>query len=286
MPEQWARLLMSSNISKQEQKKNPQAVLDVLKWFENSSKQRPNSKYMAEYKLYDNTTATTTATNSGNRICDERHFFSIGILINTCFALAASSLSHVSSTPSSTPTDSESHHSGQILHPIVSESSTQQSFHLTDISANEEASSDDSTPPPPPPISSRPERTKSIVCLYIACETCSRTLVKINPFFHSSIQYTRPLDDSDNLNINYQHQAQSVQNNLMNAAVAIKTLDRNKNNASNIYSPTSINYNLPTKLATSDALSKVAAQTPTKPTSPGKLAVESQPHTMNKIKLN
>lgn len=65
MPEQWARLLMSSNISKQEQKKNPQAVLDVLKWFENSSKQRPNSKYMAEYKLYDNTTATTTATNSG-----------------------------------------------------------------------------------------------------------------------------------------------------------------------------------------------------------------------------
>lgn len=65
MPDQWARLLMSSNISKQEQKKNPQAVLDVLKWFENSSKQRPNSKYMAEYKLYDNTTATTTATNSG-----------------------------------------------------------------------------------------------------------------------------------------------------------------------------------------------------------------------------
>lgn len=50
---------MSSNISKQEQKKNPQAVLDVLNWFENSSKQRPSSKYMI------NTTATTTATNSG-----------------------------------------------------------------------------------------------------------------------------------------------------------------------------------------------------------------------------
>lgn len=52
MPEAWARLLMNSNISKQEQKKNPQAVLDVLNWFDNSSKQRPNSKYM--------TTATTT----------------------------------------------------------------------------------------------------------------------------------------------------------------------------------------------------------------------------------
>lgn len=56
MPEAWARLLMSSNISKQEQKKNPQAVLDVLTWFENSSKERPNSKYMMN---------TTTTANSG-----------------------------------------------------------------------------------------------------------------------------------------------------------------------------------------------------------------------------
>ena len=46
MPEQWARLLMTSNISKQEQKKNPQAVLDVLNRFDNNSKQRPTSKYM------------------------------------------------------------------------------------------------------------------------------------------------------------------------------------------------------------------------------------------------
>lgn len=59
MPEAWARLLMNSNISKQEQKKNPQAVLDVLNWFENSSKQHPSSKYMVD------ATGTTTATNSG-----------------------------------------------------------------------------------------------------------------------------------------------------------------------------------------------------------------------------
>ncbi|XP_055319179.1 serine/threonine-protein kinase Pak isoform X2 [Sitodiplosis mosellana] len=217
MPEAWARLLMSSNISKQEQKKNPQAVLDVLNWFENSSKQRPSSKYMI------NTTATTTATNS------------------------ASSLSHVSSsTPSSTPTDSESHHSGQILHPaIISESSTQQSLQITDNSVNEEASSDDNAPPPPP-ISSRPERTKSI--------------------------YTRPLDETNLTEsaINYQHQAQSVQNNLMNASVAIKspTLDKNKNNASNIYSPNSINYNMQPKLANNAVLSKSSTQKPTSPVHP------------------
>lgn len=64
MPEAWARLLMNSNISKQEQKKNPQAVLDVLNWFDNSSKQRPNSKYM--------TTATTT--HSGKTIVPQHLF--------------------------------------------------------------------------------------------------------------------------------------------------------------------------------------------------------------------
>lgn len=51
-------LLMNSNISKIEQKKNPQAVLDVLNWFDNTSKQRPNSKYMTS-------AVHNTATNSG-----------------------------------------------------------------------------------------------------------------------------------------------------------------------------------------------------------------------------
>lgn len=51
MPEAWARLLMKSNISKQEQKKNPQAVLDVLNWFDNSSKEMESSKYMTTTKM-------------------------------------------------------------------------------------------------------------------------------------------------------------------------------------------------------------------------------------------
>ncbi|KAF5902433.1 serine/threonine-protein kinase PAK 1, partial [Clarias magur] len=46
MPEQWARLLQTSNITKLEQKKNPQAVLDVLKFYD--SKETVNSqKYMS-----------------------------------------------------------------------------------------------------------------------------------------------------------------------------------------------------------------------------------------------
>lgn len=79
MPEAWSRLLQSSNITKQEQKNNPQAVIDAITTFyDQQPKEQSNTKYM--------TKATTTTTHSG------------------------SSLSRVSSSsPSSTtPTDGES----------------------------------------------------------------------------------------------------------------------------------------------------------------------------------
>ena len=49
MPESWAKLLQDSNISKSEQKQNPQAVLDVLNYYDSSSKV---TKYMVstDYK--------------------------------------------------------------------------------------------------------------------------------------------------------------------------------------------------------------------------------------------
>lgn len=58
MPEAWARLLMAANISKQEQKNNPQAVLDVLKWYDASATQPPPSKYMTSAQMH--------TTHSGN----------------------------------------------------------------------------------------------------------------------------------------------------------------------------------------------------------------------------
>lgn len=61
MPEAWSRLLMNSNISKQEQKKNPQAVLDVLNWYDNTSKEPPNAKYMTK----------ATTTHSGELNCSQ-----------------------------------------------------------------------------------------------------------------------------------------------------------------------------------------------------------------------
>nr|NP_001138013.2 p21-activated kinase, isoform G [Drosophila melanogaster]NP_001262310.1 p21-activated kinase, isoform F [Drosophila melanogaster]NP_001262311.1 p21-activated kinase, isoform H [Drosophila melanogaster]NP_001262312.1 p21-activated kinase, isoform I [Drosophila melanogaster]ACL83472.2 p21-activated kinase, isoform G [Drosophila melanogaster]AGB95693.1 p21-activated kinase, isoform F [Drosophila melanogaster]AGB95694.1 p21-activated kinase, isoform H [Drosophila melanogaster]AGB95695.1 p21-a len=191
MPEAWARLLMNSNISKQEQKKNPQAVLDVLKWFDNTTKQRPSSKYM--------TNAITTHSGS--------------------------SLSRVSSSsPSSTPTDSELHGSnsggnligvqlgsmtlgpnannvavaGQILgnhyqqqqqhllqqqQPLLHQNHNQHHMgisqshsynfvgHTVSSSTSQHSSANEDDmlgpqhpqqQPPPPPVASRPERTKSI----------------------------------------------------------------------------------------------------------------------------
>ncbi|XP_063393703.1 serine/threonine-protein kinase Pak isoform X2 [Cydia fagiglandana] len=63
MPEAWARLLMASNISKQEQKSNPQAVLDVLKWYDASATQPPPSKYMTSAQMH-----TTHSGSSVSRV--------------------------------------------------------------------------------------------------------------------------------------------------------------------------------------------------------------------------
>uniref|UniRef100_A0A671LMA0 non-specific serine/threonine protein kinase n=1 Tax=Sinocyclocheilus anshuiensis TaxID=1608454 RepID=A0A671LMA0_9TELE len=63
MPEQWARLLQTSNITKLEQKKNPQAVLDVLKFYD--SKETNNSqKYMSFTDKGADSYSSSNAVNS------------------------------------------------------------------------------------------------------------------------------------------------------------------------------------------------------------------------------
>uniref|UniRef100_H3CDM8 non-specific serine/threonine protein kinase n=1 Tax=Tetraodon nigroviridis TaxID=99883 RepID=H3CDM8_TETNG len=63
MPEQWARLLQTSNITKLEQKKNPQAVLDVLKFYD--SKETANSqKYMSFTDKSIDTYCSSTTSSS------------------------------------------------------------------------------------------------------------------------------------------------------------------------------------------------------------------------------
>ncbi|XP_046424022.1 serine/threonine-protein kinase Pak isoform X2 [Neodiprion pinetum] len=137
MPEAWARLLMSSNISKQEQKKNPQAVLDVLNWYDNSSKEAKGSKYMTTTKMVGVVAPIERA--SSPRSLGMGTGINIGTVRGQAMSQASGSshsqhsLSRVSSSsPSSTPTDACA------------------------------TSSEQEDEPPPPPITARPERTKSI----------------------------------------------------------------------------------------------------------------------------
>ncbi|XP_059487755.1 serine/threonine-protein kinase Pak [Neocloeon triangulifer] len=129
MPEAWARLLMASNISKQEQKKNPQAVLDVLNYYDNSSKEHKPSKYM--------TTAKITVVEPPPPP-----------LVAT--PIRGPSQTSAASGSSHTPTGSS--------HPSSCSPSTTPDTEHTGGEDNEE----DEASPPPPPIATRPERTKSI----------------------------------------------------------------------------------------------------------------------------
>ena len=49
MPESWARLLSQSEITISEQRKNPQTVLDVLNFYESSTK-KDESKFLTNIK--------------------------------------------------------------------------------------------------------------------------------------------------------------------------------------------------------------------------------------------
>ncbi|XP_041947439.1 serine/threonine-protein kinase PAK 3-like isoform X1 [Alosa sapidissima] len=66
IPEQWARLLQTSNITKMEQKKNPQAVIDVLKFYD-SKDTTSNQKYMS-FTSGDKSAQGYMATNTLNRL--------------------------------------------------------------------------------------------------------------------------------------------------------------------------------------------------------------------------
>ena len=48
MPDSWIKLLENSNISLEMQKKNPQAVLDALNYFEHTSKHKTDDKFMTQ----------------------------------------------------------------------------------------------------------------------------------------------------------------------------------------------------------------------------------------------
>lgn len=78
MPESWARLLREADISKSEQSKNPEAVLNVLKWFEKSNNHNKEVKFMTIAQKQDHATATikpSGSINSGSAALSDRSSF-------------------------------------------------------------------------------------------------------------------------------------------------------------------------------------------------------------------
>lgn len=69
MPEQWARLLQTSNITKLEQKKNPQAVLDVLKFYD--SKETTNSQKYMSFTDKNSESYSSSNTTQNSKIVSE-----------------------------------------------------------------------------------------------------------------------------------------------------------------------------------------------------------------------
>lgn len=244
MPEAWARLLMSSNISKQEQKKNPQAVLDVLNWFDSSNNDRLSSKYM---------TKATATTHSG------------------------SSFSHIStSSLSSTPTDSESHAGGGGQTTHISESLSQHSLHTTSPTHEDNGTvpvelfksgfaSQQMQVVPPPPIANRPERTKSIYTKPVEETPNLAGLPKISAHHYQFNSHSQ----------HHQNHPLSPHKLAMMKSPSLG-LDKNKNNTSNIISSHSINFNNQPTVAMSNLTlgsTTPTSQTPKMSTTPEHLSL-------------
>uniref|UniRef100_A0A8D0DEP0 non-specific serine/threonine protein kinase n=1 Tax=Sander lucioperca TaxID=283035 RepID=A0A8D0DEP0_SANLU len=66
MPEQWARLLQTSNISKSEQKQNPQAVLDILKFYDSTSGKQKYLSFSASGQFYLGSATSPTGGKDGD----------------------------------------------------------------------------------------------------------------------------------------------------------------------------------------------------------------------------
>ncbi|XP_055933039.1 serine/threonine-protein kinase Pak-like isoform X1 [Argiope bruennichi] len=125
MPESWARLLQSSNITKSEQKQNPQAVLDVLNWYDASTKEKQESKYMTMNKTFADIATIWQPRDPSPRPSYLADKYAINAVVSP---LPVSPTRKPEPTPPTTPEDEE----------------------------------EDEPEAPPPPVAARPEKTKSI----------------------------------------------------------------------------------------------------------------------------
>lgn len=160
MPEQWARLLAASNISREMQLQNPQAVLDVLNYYEHSSKHPQQEKFMTQTPSTDPSPRPSYAFTPAGASSNLSSPSSLG----SGPPIVPVSSARTPTPPLPThpvPPVRHHHHTQQREVPpqqqhqkeIVSRRSTGSA----DVAAQQP---DDEAPPPP--IATRPEKTKSI----------------------------------------------------------------------------------------------------------------------------
>ncbi|UYV64182.1 PAK3 [Cordylochernes scorpioides] len=140
MPESWARLLQNSNISKLEQKTNPQAVLDVLNWYD-CSRATQESKYM---------TMNRTIANLVNLLQPSKSLVDCVVTQLQCLPL-------VDTCPR--PSYLAEKYTTSPYSPMLSVGGPFLFFASPPSTPEEEEEEDDNEPPP---IAARPDKTKSI----------------------------------------------------------------------------------------------------------------------------
>lgn len=190
MPEAWTKLLVASNISKEMQMQNPQAVLDVLNYYEHSSKHKTDDKYMTQ----------TPSTDPS-----PRPSYSV-----STHALSSPS-SQVIGAPSPSPPVSVAA-SSSIPSPVLPEAPTTPAARLTGSSSTpsvfsttpEQEDTEDDHEPPPPPIASRPEKTKSIYTKPIDEDEDDTPSLKLPPTINENdITGTTTEKSNNNNNLNH-----------------------------------------------------------------------------------
>ena len=176
MPEEWTRMLASSNISKEMQMKTPQAVLDVLNFYDHSANKLQSEKFMTQ----------TPSTDPSPRP-------SYSVSTSALSSTLSSPMSGGTRTPSpppppphaqqkqhvhpkqAVPSHHHHHHSLQ-QQQLKQQQQTHHTPSLPPVPPVRRTGSSASTPSvtslptpendepeaPPPPIATRPEKTKSI----------------------------------------------------------------------------------------------------------------------------
>merc|ERR1712223_1959935 len=169
MPEAWARLLISSNISREMQLKNPQAVLDVLNYYETSAKQPPQDKFMTSSQPSPSPRPSISVSNNNLRLSGgssvppipparhHHHHHGQPKLVqhghgHPQTTSHSGSTGPTTTTTSKVPTSSSGHSIGSNTSSIKSNDSIK---NLEDDIKQVELNQ-------PPPIATRPEKTKSI----------------------------------------------------------------------------------------------------------------------------